>query len=346
VFAASPDAIMIFNLDGRIIDCNESAIVLHGYESKEEAVGKNILEHVAKKDHKLALKGLAQGLVKNLELTFVTKNGREYPAEVSGNVVLDALGKPAFFMAITKDITERKKMEEQLKANAENLESLLKQRTNELIEAEQLAAAGKVAAMLGHDLGSPIQTIKNSIYLLRESPGEAEEMLKEIDDAANRMITMVEELRANMRNPPFTPQKVDLGDFIGRCLKDASIPPGVTTHLIVGAGLKSVTLDPFAMRRVLDNLVRNAFEAMPRGGDLSVSAEVVGSDAVIKVSDTGVGIPKEMRATLFKAFNTSKSGGLGLGLAYCKRAVEAHGGVITVESNVDEGTTVMVKLPL
>jgi two-component system CheB/CheR fusion protein len=241
-----------------------------------------------------------------------------------------------------EDITEHIRT----RANADNLESLLKQRTNELIEAEQLAAAGKVAAMLGHDLRNPIQTIKNSIYLLRESPGETEERLKDIDDVANRMITMVEELRANIRNPPFTPQKVDLGDFIGRCLKDASIPPGVTTHLIVGAGLKSVTLDPFAMQRVLDNLVRNAFEAMPRGGDLSVSAEVVGSDAVINVSDTGVGIPEEMRAKLFKAFNTSKSGGLGLGLAYCKRAVEAHGGIITVESNVDEGTTVMVKLPL
>ncbi|OGD56148.1 hypothetical protein A3K78_06220, partial [Candidatus Bathyarchaeota archaeon RBG_13_52_12] len=155
-----------------------------------------------------------------------------------------------------EDVTEHIRT----RANAENLESLLKQRTNELIEAEQLAAAGKVAAMLGHDLRSPIQTIKNDIYLLREFPGEAEERLKEINDAANRMIAMVEELRANMRTPPFTPQEVDLGDLIGRCVKEASVPPDVTTHLVVGAGLESVTLDPLSMRRVLDNLVRNAFE--------------------------------------------------------------------------------------
>jgi signal transduction histidine kinase len=199
--------------------------------------------------------------------------------------------------------------------------------------------------MLGHDLRSPIQVIKNNIYLLRESPGEAEERLKGIDDAANRMTAMVEELRADMRNPPIAPRVVDLGDLIGRCLREASVPPGVTTHLVVGVGLESVTLDQLSMRRVLDNLVRNAVEAMPGGGDLSVSAEAAGGEVMLRVSDTGVGIPEEMRASLFTAFHSSKVGGLGLGLAYCKRAVEAHGGVVTVESRVGLGSTFTVRLP-
>ena len=136
-----------------------------------------------------------------------------------------------------------------------------------------------------------------------------------------------------------------LGDLIGRCLREASVPPGVKTHLVVGVGLESVTLDPLSMRRVLDNLVRNAVEAMPGGGDLSVSAEAAGGEVVLRVSDTGVGVPEEMRASLFKAFNTSKVGGLALGLAYVKRAVGAHGGVVTVESRVGLGSTFTVKLP-
>jgi signal transduction histidine kinase len=100
------------------------------------------------------------------------------------------------------------------------------------------------------------------------------------------------------------------------------------------------------VRRVLDNLVVNALEAMPEGGNLAVSAEMVGSEAIIKVSDTGVGIPEAELPKLFKAFHTMKPKGLGLGLAFCRRAVEAHGGSITVESKVGEGTTFTVTLPL
>jgi len=97
---------------------------------------------------------------------------------------------------------------------------------------------------------------------------------------------------------------------------------------------------------VLDNLVGNAVEAMPEGGTLTVTAEKEEDVIVISVSDTGVGIPDEELVNLFKPFQTTKKGGLGLGLAYCKRAIEDHGGKITVESKVGEGTTFTVGLPL
>jgi len=246
----------------------------------------------------------------------------------------------------TKDVTERVNMEKELRGYVENVENRLEEKTKELIEAEAMSAAGKVAAMIGHDLRSPIQAIKSNLYLLRKSPEKAEERLKAIDDAADRMVAMVEELRTKIRDTPVAVQAVDLADLAGLCLKETPVPPDVKTQLVVGAGLDSVTLDPLKMRRVLDNLVRNAVEAMPEGGNLAISAERVGSEAVIKVSDTGVGIPEEAMRRLFKPFYTTKSGGLGLGLAYCKMAVEAHGGSITAESKVGEGTTFTVTLSL
>jgi len=246
----------------------------------------------------------------------------------------------------TKDVTERVKMENELRGHMENIENRLEEKTKEMIEAEAMSAAGKVAIMLGHDLRGPIQAIKSNLYLLRKSPEKAEERLKAIDDAANRMGAMVEELRTKIRDTPLAVQAVDLADLAGLCLKETPVPPGVKTQLVVGAELDSAMLDPSKMRRLLDNLVRNALEAMPEGGNLAISAERVGSEAVIKVSDTGVGIPEEAMRRLFKPFNTTKNGGLGLGLAYCKMAVEAHGGSITAESKVGEGTTFTVTLPL
>jgi len=117
-FAASPDAIAVSDLNGNIVECNEQTLNLHGYSSKEELIGKSALELIAKKDHKSAMenlkKTLEQGSVRNIEYTFLTKDGREFPAELSASLIKDSSGKPTGFVAITKDITERKKAEEEL----------------------------------------------------------------------------------------------------------------------------------------------------------------------------------------------------------------------------------------
>lgn len=118
ILESSPEAITITDLNGNIIECNQATVALHGYESKEELIGKNSLELIAKQDHKRAIEGLKEtlehGSAKNLEYTFLTKDGREFQAELSASVVRDASGKPEYFVAITKDITERKKAGEEL----------------------------------------------------------------------------------------------------------------------------------------------------------------------------------------------------------------------------------------
>jgi len=118
VFAASPDAITVTDLNGNIIECNQAKLDMEGYSSKEELIGKSAFEVIAKKDHKRAMenlkKTLEQGLVKNIEYTLLTKDGREFPAELSASVIKDSLGNPIGFVAITKDITERKIMEKRI----------------------------------------------------------------------------------------------------------------------------------------------------------------------------------------------------------------------------------------
>ena len=243
-------------------------------------------------------------------------------------------------------ITEHKRLEEEHRNYSKKLESRIEERTRELLDAERMTAAGGVAAMVGHDLRGPLQTIKNAIYLLNKNPESLGETLRIIDDAVDRATMMLQEFREQTRKAPLTVSRVDLGALMAKALEGAIIPEGVNAVVEVGEGLESVPVDTFKFRRVIDNLIRNAVEAMPKGGELRVEAHLNVGEILVEVSDTGEGIPEEVMGELFKPFHTTKAGGLGLGLAYSKRAIEAHGGLITVKSEVNKGTTFTVSLPM
>ena len=129
ILQASPEAITITDPDGNIIECNQVAVGMHGCQSKKDLVGKNAFGLIAEKDREKAVqnlkKTLEQGSTKNVEYTFLTKDGREFSAELSASVVRDASGKPEYFVAITRDITERKESEEALRETKDYLHNLL-----------------------------------------------------------------------------------------------------------------------------------------------------------------------------------------------------------------------------
>ena len=128
VFAASPDAITVVDLNGNIIECNEAALDVLGYLSKNEAIGKSGFAFIAKKDRQRAMdnlkNALEQGSVRNIEYTLLAKDGHELPAELSASVIKDSSGNPTGFVAIIKDVTERKKAEQVLRESEEKYRSL------------------------------------------------------------------------------------------------------------------------------------------------------------------------------------------------------------------------------
>jgi len=123
------------------------------------------------------------------------------------------------------------------------------------------------------------------------------------------------------------------------------IPPYTEIKLELEQDMGPVYIDVSQISRVLDNIIGNAIEAMPEGGVLTVSTSRTEEGVNLKVADFGIGMTPEVKANLFKPFYTTKRGGVGLGLTYCKRAVEAHGGTITVDSQVGEGTEFTIKIP-
>lgn len=258
----------------------------------------------------------------------------------------DEEGKIIGLFGISRDITERKHAEEMLRDYAKNLEKTVEEKSGELLDAERLVTAGKIASMVGHDLRGPLQTINNALYMIKNTPEKTEEAQQIAKKAVQRAAKMLEELRSQTRDTPLSLMPTDLSALIRATVEEAQIPESVNVALEAGDGKVDVPLDPLQMRRVLDNLIGNAVDAMPGGGVLRVAVDMGVDEVVVEVSDTGVGIPEDELSDLFKLFYTTKPNGIGLGLAYCKRTVEAHGGSITVDSKVGKGTTFTIKIPL
>jgi signal transduction histidine kinase len=232
------------------------------------------------------------------------------------------------FGVICRDISRRRKLQEALQ------------------RAEVISAVEQMGATVAHDLRGPLGLIVQSVNMIKQDPSLTRRMLQLVEENAVRSLKMIADWRSSTREIVPHPTKTDLGGLIKSVLEGSTIPSSVTIVTSFGADLDSIMIDSDIMHRIMDNLVKNAVEAMPEGGKLSIRAEKEGDDIVINVGDTGVGIPEESKGRIFSPLYTTKAGGMGLGLTYCRRAVEAQGGSIDFESKVGAGTNFTIKLPL
>jgi len=217
--------------------------------------------------------------------------------------------------------------------------------------AERMVAIGETAAMVGHDLRNPLQTITNTLYLTKKElksmpspPAEKQSIMKmceTLGEQVDYMDKLVSDLQAYAMPLKHEIVPTNLRQLLDVTLSTVMVPENVKVSVKVKRSLKAM-VDPTLMKRVLVNLVKNAVQAMPDGGKLTIRASKKDKATFISVNDTGVGIPKKDIDRLFKPFPTTKSGGTGLGLVICKRLVEAHGGSIAVKSKVGRGTTFTV----
>ena len=345
ILDAIPGALSLKDNDYRIIWAND-AIARNMGLTHDDVIGKICYEVAYGRDKPcdgcLFSKALESRERVRGEKTFADRKIRD----VTVRPVLDEGGNIIGFLESSRNITERKRMEEELRSYAGNLERRIDERSRELLDAERMVAAGRVSATLGHDLRGPLVTISNAAKLARKRPENLEHLLTMIENNADRSIAMLEDLRERLREGPLLLDLTDLGALIRKAMEESLIPDSVTPVLRINDNLGSVMLDALQMLRCLDNLIGNALDAMPGGGVLTISADRDGETVRLEVSDTGVGISEDDMKDLFSPFQSRKSGGLGLGLASCRQSVVAHGGSITVESEVGKGTTFAIAIPL
>ena len=228
----------------------------------------------------------------------------------------------------------------------------LKRKDLQMMQSEKLAALGEMAASFVHGIRNPLGIISGSAETLKKKipePVQSEmiQFIREESERINRMLTNFLEF-AKPKPPTF--QEVNLKDILRRTVDLSSIPArerGVQVVQEYPQDKVSLFLDPEQIHEAFVNLELNALEAMPAGGTLRITlTQKENKDVIIRVSDTGVGIPAGRESKIFDPFFTTKEQGTGLGLTIVHTVVKNHGGTISVANNDGGGATFTISLPV
>jgi signal transduction histidine kinase len=244
--------------------------------------------------------------------------------------------------ALRAEIEERKRLEQ---AN---------------VQAERLAIVGSMAAQVAHEVRNPLGAISLNIDLIAQelhafansnghSAAECQVLLREMHSQVLRIRQVVKEYLRFARMPKSERGKVSLKRFLEKKLsfmRPLLDQKHVNLRSALDPNLPPVYVDAEQLWEAFLNLIRNALDAMPDGGDLTVSAQRNGAEALVSVSDNGRGMTQDEARNLFVPFFTTKSDGTGLGLAYVQRVVNEHGGRIDCATARGKGSTFSIQLPL
>ncbi|MBA7692471.1 Sensor histidine kinase RcsC [subsurface metagenome] len=341
LFENAPIGIGLATLDGRILDGNDNMFKLTGY-SREELKQKALIDTYQdpEKHDELFERLQKEGLVRDFEADLKRKDGIIYHASIT--ITMFSLGGKDFILTMIEDITERKRLEE------------------ELLKAQKLDSIGVLAGGIAHDFNNILTAIIGNITLAKmdtKSGDEIFEVLTEAEKASGRAKDLTQQLLTFSKGR--TPVKKT--SSIAELTKDSAgfILRGfnVKCKFFIPDDLWPVEVDEGQMSQVINNLLINAAQAMPEGGIIEVQAENihVGSDYLphlkdekyikFSIKDHGIGISEEYLPKIFDPYFTTKQEGSGLGLATCYAIVKNHAGYLFVESELEVGTTFSIYLP-
>jgi len=353
IFEGSRDVIFVFDADARLLDINPSVEGLLGY-TVEEVHTLDVANDVysVPGDRERFLRALfSNGHVKDMELELQRKDGERRIVHISASVARDRENVITGYMGIIHDMTEYKKLEQQL------------------LHAQKMESIGLLAGGIAHDFNNLLTAISGYGETIRENVPESSSLLsssiEQVLHAAERARELTHNLLAVSRKQIINPKPLLLNDVISGMNKLIARIIGEDIELTTNLCNRRLTVlaDLGQLEQVLINLAANARDAMPNGGRLEITSghvilrknakRVVGLDipghyAVVSVADTGTGMDEKTRQKVFEPFFTTKEigKGTGLGLSISYGIIRQHNGVITVDSEPERGTTFTLYLPL
>jgi PAS domain S-box-containing protein len=253
------------------------------------------------------------------------------------------------------ETTERKKFQTKLEEYAGKMETLAEMRARKLSQSERLAAIGQTAGMVGHDIRNPLQAIAGELYLAKgeldvlpdcQSKNNLRENIVSIEENLYYIDKIVADLQDYTK--PLKPNKelVKIEKAIEEALLIVNIPNSLSVNIAIEKDFPQFTADFPMLKRALINLIQNAVQAMPNGGNLKITAKTRNDTVQVSIQDTGEGIPKEAQDKLFTPLFTTKPKGQGFGLAVVKRLIEAQEGEVSYKTQKGRGTIFTIQLPL
>jgi len=340
IVESSDDAIISKDLEGIITSWNQAATRILGYTS-DEIVGRSVLTLIPENlqsDEPVILSRIRAGeRIEHFDTIRRTKSGQLLDVSLTISPIKDEKGTIIGASKILRDVSSRKRIE------------------NSLIQAEKIAATGRMAATIAHEINNPLEAVLNLLYLLRQqvTSSEGKTYLSTAEIELTRVAHIAKQTLGYYREhtSAVSASIAQLAEhaitvYSPRC---SAYDISVERHLNSNT---KVILRRGEIMQVISNLLANAIAAMPDGGTLTVSVSDVEDPSpgvLLTVEDDGVGIPQENLDKVFEAFFTTRSVGTGIGLFVARQFIEGHGGKIHVESSIDpasHGTKISVFVPL
>ncbi|HEX3854628.1 MAG TPA: ATP-binding protein, partial [Polyangiaceae bacterium] len=290
-------------------------------------------------------RGCAVGGPFRADCRFFARDGRTVWVHGEARVVRDAEGRPLFIQGVAFDITDIKAAEERMREAQETL-----------VRTEKLAAIGRLAASIGHELRNPLAAIRNAWFYLDRRVVQSPEALtdkrvqqfsKVITNEIDRCAKIIGELLDFSRERAIYRAPTPARELVNGALEIVVKPsPNIALRNEVSEDLPVPNLDADQFRQVFVNLLQNAAEAVdPETGRVEVRASEDGGELTLIVADNGKGMSEEVRARIFEPLYTTKLRGTGLGLAIVDGIIKRHGGRISVASAPNRGTTFTIVIP-
>ncbi len=291
----------------------------------------------------------------------ICKDGSVVPIEMTTNYLLNDDGQLEI-IGVSRDISQRKAAEREIRAYSEHLADMVEERTRELRDAqekllrqERLATLGQLAGTIAHELRNPLGVISNAVTYLKMIQPDADlkvqEYLEIIRSETRTSEKIIAELLDFTRMKTADRSSASISEIVHKSISRNPAPETVKVNFSIPDNLSPVFVNGPQIEQVIGNLLTNAYQAMPDGGDLFILAEeakMPGTNVScvrISVKDTGEGIPVENLEEIFEPLFTTRVKGIGLGLAISRKLTEVNHGLITVKSKPGEGSTFTLYLP-
>ncbi len=349
IVQSSPNAITATDMKGNILIWNQAAEETLGYRASDVIGKMNIRkiypEGVARKVMQMLRSDEFGGIgrLSTYPMVYVRRDGEVVEGNLSAAIIYDAHGKQIASVGSFVDLRDRLQMERALRDTQE-----------QLLQSEKLAAMGRLTSQIAHELNNPLYGIMNTLELLKTEIPADNKRRKILEMALSEIMRLSDLLRKMLSfSKPDQEERhpVDINPVIDEILllhekqlKENDINIAATYAKELGL----INASKNQLRQVFLNMVANARDAMPNGGTLSVATSGDNDNVFVEITDTGTGIREEHLDKIFDSFFTTKGEvkGVGLGLSVCYGFIEDHGGDIEVKSQVGEGTTFTISLPV
>ncbi len=304
-----------------------------------------------------------------LDLEINRGDGSIAAIESSASLLKDATGKPVGFFGITRDISEKRKVEKELEQHRKHLEQMVQERTQaleeaqgELVKREKLSTLGQLTATVSHELRNPLGVIRSSNFYLQRKIETRDEKIekhfKRIEEQVALCDNIVNDLLEYTQGRSVSVAKGPLRPWLKKLIEQIEETRSMTIESRLPDDLPAITHDPEKLRRVFINLIENALHAIKDRDErnrearregyrprISVTARREADQLIVAVADNGVGMDEKTLRRAFEPLFTTRARGTGIGLAIVQKIVGEHGGSVSLQSEPDRGTTATITLP-